>query len=389
MENKNTYNEKIEQFMFKITESEEYQSIKYLVFSIRKLYLHYLSNMRVCSFECPLHLKKLVKYVDVKFTEYKISPDKMLNYMLEHDVNNWIHYYTYTFLTPAELIGTNKPIHCDRNLYILVLTGYILDKYREKEIDIQNIVNEEQLLYQTNQYGLTIVNNVDFRRDYFIFEDKAYLYNILANTQTIDFGDEMPGFARIISKYVSDGDLLLRLDDRLALPKSQAISYSTLNFEKFRGPQFRFSDSKFEKQKTIIVHINSESSNKLLMVIKKDFDKTCQKAFFHIEIETLPYINGNSKSNHCITTFLHGMYYIDDDSFKHIDYARNQYKIDDYLAKYKDFSSETPIDFYAKKELHYKIWCIENGNYSREIWYNLMIVSLSEEYRVLLDEMLS
>ena len=125
------------------------------------------------------------------------------------------------------------------------------------------------------------------------------------------------------------------------------------------------------------------------MVIKKDFDKTCQKAFFHIEIETLPYIYGNSKSNHCITTFLHGMYYIDDDSFKHIDYARNQYKIDDYLAKYKDFSSETPIDFYAKKELHYKIWCIENGNYSREIWYNLMIVSLSEEYRVLLDEMLS
>lgn len=62
--------------------------------------------------------------------------------------------------------------------------------------------------------------------------------------------------------------ILLRLDERLALPVKQAISYSTLNFEKFYGPQFHFED-KIKKVKTIIVHFNKESSNKLLMVIKR------------------------------------------------------------------------------------------------------------------------
>lgn len=40
-------------------------------------------------------------------------------------------------------------------------------------------------------------------------------------------------------------------------------------------------------------------------------------------------------------------------------------------------------------ELHYKIWCIENGRYTREVWYNLMTASLNEKYRTLLDEILA
>ena len=73
-----------------------------------------------------------------------------------------------------------------------------------------------------------------FHNDYFVFENKAYLYNILTNIIPVSFGDVMPGFARVISEQREVGNILLRLDDRLALPEEQAISYSTLNFEKYR-----------------------------------------------------------------------------------------------------------------------------------------------------------
>jgi len=46
----------------------------------------------------------------------------------------------------------------------------------------------------------------------------------------IEFADSLPGFARIITEQIDTGDVLLRLDERLALPVNQAISYSTLKF---------------------------------------------------------------------------------------------------------------------------------------------------------------
>lgn len=76
----------------------------------------------------------------------------------------------------------------------------------------------------------------------------------MTNKSKIGFFDGMPGFAKIITENVDSGDILLRLDERLAVPADQIISYSTLNFEKFRGPQFHFTDTDFTKAKTIIVH---------------------------------------------------------------------------------------------------------------------------------------
>lgn len=271
---------------------------------------------------------------------------------------------------------------------MLVLTAYILDSFRNRTVDIRHIISDEQTNYETNQYGLTIVNEVVFKRDYFIFDNKAYLYNILTDTNVINFTDDIPGFAKIITEQISTGNILLRLDERLALPIEQAVSYSTLNFEKFRGPQFHFDD-KIKNVKTVIVHINKESSNKLLMVIKRGYDSNCSEPFFHVELETLPYAGLNTKGTHRITTFLHGMYYPKDDCFTHIDYTKNQYSMDNYIKKYEESDADVPIDFYAEKDLHYKIWCIENGKYSREVWYNLMIVSLPKEYQVMLDEILA
>lgn len=183
-------------------------------------------------------------------------------------------------------------------------------------------------LLQLDYDGLSVVNGVVFHNDYFVFENKAYLYNILTNIIPVSFGDVMPGFARVISEQREVGNILLRLDDRLALPEEQAISYSTLNFEKYRGPQFHFKDTLLKTSKTISVHFNGKTMDKLLMVVKQKFDEKENKSFWHIELETLPYRNRESKGKYCITTFLHGMYYPDEDIFTHIDYTKNQYDID-------------------------------------------------------------
>lgn len=378
----------INNFIFSIIETDEYKNIEYLVFSIRMHYLEYLSQLRLTQFEIPDYLEPLTNAVVERFNASKISTADMLNYMLNNDSNGWVHYYTYAFIEPATKGRIPEVVPSLNDLYALVLTGYILDLCREIKVDIRAISENEILLHETNQYGLSIVNGVQFSRDYFVFEDKAYLYNILTETTPIKFGDIMPAFARIIVDNVHDGNILLKLDERLSLPTEQAISYSSLNYEKYYGPQFHFNDSVLKRPKTITVHIDNDTNHKLLMVIKKDYDTLKKQPFWHVEIETLPYRNDQSSSAHCITTFLHGMYYPENDTFSHIDCTKNQYSMSDYLKKYSESSESVPVDLYTEPGLHYKIWCIENGQYSKRTWYDLMMVSLPKVYRPLLNEML-
>ena len=379
----------IDEFLLDITETAEYKNIEYLIFSIRMNYLHYMAISRIVKFEIPKYLENLIGIVIDKFNESGISTVDMLQYMLDNDINNWIHYYAYTFIIPVAKGEENEAVNDLSELYAFVLTGYILDTFREKRIDIKNLVEGQVLAHKTNQYDLTVVDGVEFKRDYFVFEGIAYLYSILTNTNTMRFGDTMPAFARIITEQVKDGNILLRLDERLALPINQAISYSTLNFEKYRGPQFHFKDSILKNPKTITIHIDENTADKLLLVIKKKVDNNSKKDFWHIELETLPYRDTASKGKYCITTFLHGMYYPEDDCFTHIDCTKNQYEISEYIKKYSECEPDIPVDLHTKSnELHYKIWCIENGRYTREVWYNLMTASLNEKYRTLLDEIL-
>ena len=380
----------IDEFLLDITETAEYKRIEYLIFSIRMNYLHYMAISRIVKFEIPKYLENLIGIVIDKFNESGISTVDMLQYMLDNDINNWIHYYAYTFIIPVAKGEENEAVNDLSELYAFVLTGYILDTFREKRIDIKNLVEGQVLSHKTNQYDLTVVDGVEFKRDYFVFEGKAYLYSILTNTNTMQFGDTMPAFARIITEQVKDGNILLSLDERLALPINQAISYSTLNFEKYRGPQFHFKDSILKNPKTITIHIDENTADKLLLVIKKKVDNNSKKDFWHIELETLPYRDTASKGKYCITTFLHGMYYPEDDCFTHIDCTKNQYEMSEYIKKYSECEPDIPVDLHTKSnELHYKIWCIENGRYTREVWYNLMTASLNEKYRTLLNEILA
>ena len=380
----------IDEFLLDITETAEYKRIEYLIFSIRMNYLHYMAISRIVKFEITKYLENLIGIVIDKFNESGISTVDMLQYMLDNDINNWIHYYAYTFIIPVAKGEENEAVNDLSELYAFVLTGYILDTFREKRIDIKNLVEGQVLAHKTNQYDLTVVDGVEFKRDYFVFEGKAYLYSILTNTNTMRFGDTMPAFARIITEQVKEGNILLRLDERLALPINQAISYSTLNLEKYRGPQFHFKDSILKNPKTITIHIDENTADKLLLVVKRKVDNNSKKDFWHIELETLPYRDTTSKGKYCITTFLHGMYYPEDDCFTHIDCTKNQYEMSEYIKKYSECEPDIPVDLHTKSnELHYKIWCIENGRYTREVWYNLMTASLNEKYRTLLDEILA
>ena len=349
-----------------------------------------MTKSQLNNFEIPTYLVPLVDKVIELFNESGISTVDMLQYMLDNDINNWVHYYAYTFIIPMAQGKKFEMVDNLNDLYAHVMTGYILDTFGFNRLDICEITKGEQLLHEANQYGLSIVNGVEFHNDYFIFEDKAYLYCIFTNTKPINFGDTMPGFAKIITENVKGGNILLRLDERLALPKDQAISYSSLDYAKYRGPQFHFKDSTLKMERNITVHIDEKTLNKLLLVIKQRFDDKENKPFWHIEIETLPFKDPATKGKYCITTFLHGMYFPDEDIFTHIDYTRNQYEMQTYLKKYADCIDEVPIDTYTdSSKLHHKIWCIEGGRYSREVWYKLMVTSLNDGYARLLDEMLT
>lgn len=84
------------------------------------------------------------------------------------------------------------------------------------------------------------------------------------------------------------------------------------------------------------------------------------------------------------------MYYPKRDVFTHIDYTKNQYSGNEYLQKYADSIDGMPIDQYTScRDLHYKIWCIENGEFTGDTWYKLMMISLSKGYQNLLNEILS
>ncbi len=144
-----------------------------------------------------------------------------------------------------------------------------------------------------------------------------------------------------------------------------------LGFRKFGQKTYRLDVVYDAQQIQIMLH-------KMLMVVKTNNEEDGE-VFWHIELETLPY---PSKNCNYITTFLHGMYFPERKEFTHIDFTKNEYSYEVYKKKYEDSKDGLPIDTYTEdEEQHYKIWCVENGHFSTETWYKLMIVSLSKKYQ--------
>ena len=353
----------------------------------------------------PYYLKKICEEVKRLIKESHLTQDEILLYMANSKDNP-----SYFFVSQAILVyGTSKKINdlkryaiasgkvnfpsdivIDEDILSCAVACFVLDGNRYSEWNFKLIVPHEQFAYPITDYKLTKVSNVDFRQSGFIYDKKYYLYNIFINRNPIEFSDNMPGVFRLLSDNIdlNNTDLYLRLDERLAIPLDEVNITQVLTFEQFRGPAFKFAEAKLEKMKNIIIRYDPETLNKLLMVIKKDYDNVLKEEFWHIELEQLPFFNKIKHRKSVITTFIHGKYYPRRYSFRHIDFIKNQYPFEEYCEKQEARSNQDiQVDYYATKDCHYKIWCVENIDISEETWYKLSSLVLSEQYKNLFDEM--
>ena len=388
-----------ELFLLEMAECEECKKVIYKRMAIRGYIGSYYNTIRKNgyddSFAIPFrnYIKERIEDVDI---------DELMKYMIANDESHWSMFFATTMFTPKK--GLQSMAFCygiagndgltqyvdevDMDVFSLIVAAFVFDNLCSRTMAISKIVKEEVFNYPTNQYGLTKVNGAIFKRDGLIFDGKGYYYNYFTNKTMLSPLDSMIGFAKIIQGETENCDILYRLDERLSMPECEYVDYTCVSFEKFYGPQFKFDGSNFDTEKTIIVHIDEDTQAKLLMVVKKRTDQNMNTEFWHIEIETLPYFE--NRVDPVITTFLHGMYYPQSEIFTHIDYTKNQYSADEYQQKYADSIDGMPIDHYTScRDWHYKIWCIENGEFSKETWYKLMIVSLPRIYQNLLNEILN
>lgn len=296
----------------------------------------------------------------------------------------------YKIVTKQISLPSN--IYIDDEILACALACYVLDENRYKQWDFNIVVPEEKFVYPTNDYHLTKVKNIDFCQSGFIFDNKYYLYNIFIDRKPLRAGEAVPAVFKIMQDGVdlSKVDLFLRLDERLAIDIDKADICHYEFSEKFYGPSFLFSKTRLDKAKNITVHYNPETYNKLLMVVKKDYDTILNEEFWHIEVEQLPYIEETYKSKYVLITFVHGKYYPNRKAFRHIDFIKNEYSTEKYKQKHNGCSNaDVSIDYYTEtKNEHYKIWCIENIDMSEELWYKLTLVSLTSQFKNLFNEML-
>lgn len=390
-----------ELFILKMAETDECQKIMYKRLSIHMLMGLYLTSKpergTIDPFMIPFR-DLIKKHIETE----ALDIDNLIKYMIDNDRSNCAIFIATTLFTPKKglssiayfsAIAEHKILTpfvdtIDLDIVALMVVTFIFDNLHPNTITINEIIGNEQFMYATNQYNLTKVNGAIFKKDGLIFDGKGYYYNYFTNKSMLDPYDNMVGFARIINDNTKDCDIFYRLDERLSMLESEYNDYTGVAFAKFRGPQFNFSKNNLTGQKNIIVHFDTNTLDKLLMVIKQDRNQNTGEEFFHIELETLPYKKIVPKN--VITTFLHGIYYPKIEKFTHIDYAKNEYEGFIYSQKYTDSQNGLPIDQYtATRDLHYKIWCIENGEFSKETWYKLMIISLPPIYQQLLNEMLA
>lgn len=377
--------DKIYSLIFEIIELKEFERARYYALHLEKPLWSFFIRWE----GIPFFLRNLCKKTKNLINKYEIKAESILEfYSITKDPD--YHYVLYV-LTSNKLIceeDKTELIEIEDDKLTCSLVSYIIDNNRISNINFNEIISSEEFAYEITDYKLTKVDNIEFLSNGYIFENKYYLYNIFIPRIKLSPTDMKPAIFKIIDEEALNPDLYLRIDERLGVPATENIKQISLTYEKFRGIQFNFNKTILERAKSIIVHGNINTLDKLLMVIKKDHDSILDEEFWHVEIEELPNLE-NSKSDIAIVTFIHGKYYPKRQSFRHIDYIKNQYSIENYIEKYKDYSnSDIKIDYYTEKSNHYKIWCIEEVDIKEETWYKLAYLSLRPVYRELFNEIL-
>lgn len=380
----------IEKLINESVNSEEYKKIEYKCLTIRKdtlFSMYYSSNQNK---KIDKWMQPFYKLLLDKINQDNIDYNSLIYYILDKDNTNGIYFTLLnnnsnisiktlddSINSRRNLIDLFKEIYKDDICYMLLI--YILDNVLEKNIDIDWILKKERFTYERNSYNLTKINGCCFKKDGVLFDGKVYLYNPLLDKIYINQLDSMPGFAKIIHEEVKNGDILYRIDESLMIPEKYYYDYTGVKFAKYRGPNFNFKKENLQGLKTITVHINEDTLNKIIVIVKVAYDEKTKEEFWHIEVETLPYLKNDVK--YVYTTFLHGMYFPKTNMFTHIDLAKNRYSSNIYREKYNDLNGKIRIDEYTNsKDEHYKLWCIENGTYSVMTWKRLVVASISDEY---------
>ncbi|MBT2682784.1 hypothetical protein [Bacillus sp. ISL-37] len=392
---------KVETVIDKIKDLDTYEDLSYytihLGFPLWRLFTHWVG--------IPYYLEKICGQTENILAAIEVTTEEILLYLAQSEkdmsyfyvcnnllltnsglkINESVAYDILTFETrlPHEVIIDKQKIIC-------AIVAFTLDTNRFNQWDFRQINSKEKFIYEITDYKLTKVKGIHFYPEGFMYDNKYYLYNIFINRKKINNFDRMPGVFKVLSDSLplNEADFYLRLDERLSVPFSKADITDRVVAERFRGIQFNFNNTRLDNIKSIIVHGDLETFDKLLMVIKKDYDRDLEQEFWHIELEELPSVEDKVRDIVCVT-FLHGKYYPNDKVFRHMDYIKNQYDYQDYCEKYKDLSNgNIKIDFYTTKECHYKIWCVENIEISEETWYKAVYISLGQVYRKLFNEIM-
>ena len=146
-----------------------------------------MARSRRSFFEIPEYLKPLVEVVIDGFNESQISCEDMLQYMLHNnDPNGWVHYYAYTFIIPVAKGERIEVVKDLSDLFAYVLTGYIIDTFREKTTDITRIAEKEVLMQDVNHQVSKALVKSNPKHTLFVLEDLSGVRNATERVRTKD-----------------------------------------------------------------------------------------------------------------------------------------------------------------------------------------------------------
>lgn len=283
-------------------------------------------------------------------------------------------------------IYENFKVDEERLVILFLLT--LIERFQVKICDVNEIEEKENFILEIDKYGLTDVTDADFKRQGFVLNDKYYLYNIFFDTSIGSPLAKVPLIIELFKSLESPLQIMTRCDENLAVPSSEIVSTSTIDFQKWRGITLNFNkiNELLKSGKETIVHFDEETLNKVLVYIKRETTQDGED-WYHFNVEQLWNPDNISDSEKIITTnYVHGTYYPSNKAFEHIDFSINQYNREIFEAKYKDAKDLTgiPIEKYADQ--HYKIWCVRGENLIPEVWSKLVCASLDLPFRSIFME---
>lgn len=320
----------------------------------------------------------------------KIEVKELLQYCFSTEMGNSVElrYIATSGNVITPIAGDTNNINVNEERLILLFVFTLIERLAYKIDDVNEIVRHERMVLPIDKYGLCDVTNAKFERQGFRMNDEYYLYNIFLNTSIGSLDAIVPKTIEIMQHIRPSVKILMRCDENLAVPYSQMVCTSTVDFQKWRGVTLSFDKITeiMKNEKETIVHYDPQTFHKILVYLKKGTDANGYE-FYHINVEQLwnPEILGDDEDM-VITNYIHGTYYPICETFEHIDFSVNQYRRDTFELKYQDAEKLTGVSINEYADIHYKVWCIRGRNLTTSVWVDLVCATLDDPFRKIFME---